>query len=209
MIDRRKQHRRQLRYRGHRTGKRLTRGGALGAATIQGEGVTLRRDHAVAVPRREQRDATTTVPIAAAHVDDEQIRRRVGHPRGRDHERHDTCAGRKVLVAAQHEIGAVRLRLGARLQDVAAAARFRDHRAPPMPLLGGFDEASALRAPRLDVGLRISRREPERQHRRMHRRDERDAGIAFGQYPHQFGVVAHRIGKTSPQAALLQRHTGQ
>ena len=94
-------------------------------------------------------------------------------------------------------------------RDIATAARLRRDRPPPGPPAGGPAGALALRLPgALERLGDAGRGQPEAEHGRVHRTDQRHRGVPPGQRPQQ---LAHRPGGARdvfPQPALLHRQRG-
>src|SRR5579864_7362030 len=177
---------------------------------LEHEPVALRRDHAVPVPFGEQLDALRSVPRHTAHVEHEPVR--LGLPFGEsrcDHERRHPGTGAEVLLPGQPPRLAVAARCRLRLRDVAAGSRLgRDRSEPVRPCL--LEEQVALRMPRIRIPIRnLRRREPERQHRRVHRGHERDGRVRVDDRSQDLGDVARGRPDVVPDATELNGDTGQ
>ena len=181
-------------------------------ARLETHGVALRGGHAGAVPLGGQSHTCRAVPRPVTDVEHEDRRRLLARRhRRRDHERRHARAAAEVLVArhaiAGAEDRAVRVvGLGQRLraQHVATGARLRRDRAPLRPVSGGGAHGLALLGPRAAAGVRLG--QPERQHGRVHRSDERHRWVRRSQRPQHLADRPRRLGDAPPQPTALLRN---
>ena len=174
--------------------------------------MTLRRAHSVPVPFGRERHTLRSVPRHVAHIHEEHGRSGIlCHFGRRDHERRDAGAGAEMFLAREAEgvRRARRLGKGARLHDVAAAARLRRHGAPPMSLARRIEAPIALLLPSGVIGRRRAfGGKPKHKHRRMHRSDQRHGRIAACNDSHHVAIKAHRASRVAPQPAHRSRDAG-
>ena len=173
--------------------------------------MALRGGHAGAVPLGEEIESGAAVPRAVADVEHED--RRVGLTGGDRRGHHSVgdpepapevlVASDRIGVPAQEAVAVAGFghRLGA--GDVAAAARLGRDRAPLLAGDGAGEDGSALVLP---AGLRrVGRRQPEGDHRRVHRRDEGDRRIDGAQPAVEVARRPHRGLHRLPQPTAVDR----